>query len=155
MKQQVYAAIAAVFIGLGLGVATSNYGTYPTYRLPEVTYGSVALAYAHENPGYTIYIDGDEYDTLPDGVIENISMFTAIISRQDKKLLLISHDTQPTWTDKCVPIDVHKAFDTLKNDPTYIVYVDGQLDNIPKYVNDKSYSVFLNSFDKVIELRRK
>ena len=53
MKQQVYAAIAAVFIGLGLGVATSNYGRYPTYRLPEVT--------------------------LPDGVIENISMFTAII----------------------------------------------------------------------------
>ena len=75
MKQQVYAAIAAVFIGLGLGVATSNYGRYPTYRLPEVTYGSVALAYAHENPGYTIYIDGNEYDTLPDGVIENISMF--------------------------------------------------------------------------------
>lgn len=30
MKQQVYAAIAAVFIGLGLGVAASNYGEYPT-----------------------------------------------------------------------------------------------------------------------------
>ena len=155
MRQQVYAAIAAVFIGLGIGIAASNYGVYPTYRLPEVTYGSVALAYAHENPGYIIYIDGKEYSELPDGVIENISMFTAIISRQDKKLLLISHDTQPTWTEKCLPIDVRQAINTLKKDPTYIVYVDGQLDNIPEYVNDRSYSVFLNSFDKVVEFRRK
>lgn len=155
MRQQVYAAIVAVFIGLGLGIATSNYGVYPTYRLPEVTYGSVALAYAHENPGYIIYIDGKEYTELPDGVIENISMFTAIISRQDKKLLLISHGTQPTWTDKCMPIDVRQAINTLKKDPTYIVYVDGQLDNIPQYVNDRSYSAFLNSFDKVVEFRRK
>ena len=155
MRQQVYVAIVAVFIGLGLGIAASNYGVYPTYRLPEVTYGSVALAYAHENPGYIIYVDGKEYSELPDGVIENISMFTAIISRQDKKLLLISHDTQPTWNDKCMPIDVHTALSTLRKYPTYIVYVDGQLDNIPQYVNDRSYSAFLNSFDKVVEFRRK
>lgn len=155
MRQQVYAAIVAVFIGLGLGIAASNYGVYPTYRLPEVTYGSVALAYAHENPGYIIYVDGKEYSELPDGVIENISMFTAIISRQDKKLLLISHDTQPTWTEKCLPIDVRTALSILRKDPTYIVYVDGQLDNIPQYVNDRSYSAFLNSFDKVVEFRRK